>query len=227
MLTVKKSHWVNTGIVSAFIVLCVISCIAVFVLSAIQTQSRETTTAGSKLDAKDSDPCNNVKAFSDHRPVRFQVNGDPDDLYCGWKTTRTLLRMGISLLGFISSIFGFFCMIKKRKWSFYFFVILCLGFSLSFFASMCLDANDVRISNSWCENGIPDSDVTSPSGTLNPQVSCHEKLYIWTCGVDIICCFIWLGAMISGFRYARKRMNEEKEDPSSQPILSDDQLANK
>jgi len=202
MYTVKRSKWLQIGIVISIISIGAIGCATLFVLSAVQTQSKETTAAGSKLDSQDGDPCNNLKVYSDHRPIRFEVDGDPDDLYCGWKTTRTMLRMAICLLGFLVCIFGLFCVIQRRKWPFYFFVVVSLAFSLSFFAAMCLDANDVRISNDWCSNGISGSSVIAPSGSLNPKVYCRETLYIWTCGIDIICCVIWLLIMALSFRYA-------------------------
>jgi len=173
--------------------------LTVFITTCVQFSSHTETAKGSKLyvvSDPDTDPCSIIL----DRPLRFSFQGDDEYLYCTWTTKSNVARFFLSLFSTVWPVLGFWSILKKKRtvsWAFT--VISCIA-AVGWFLMMCSDANDVRISSSWCNEGLQGLQL-SPAGVT---VNCNYTPYAGTCLGEAGNFIVWGITTFVVFRYLRK-----------------------
>jgi len=172
----------------------------VFALTCMQFSNVESTSQGSKIYAlKDGGSACSQMPYT---PLRFRFEQDPEYLECGWHSASQALRVIISLLAVFSPLICIFAVVKYKRWVIYLFAILSFVFSGCFLWRMITDANDVRASSTWCEDGMAGVQLSPP----DIKVICSYIPYIITCLMDAVAGVVWLIVGIVSFRYVWKHM---------------------
>jgi len=156
------------------------------------------TANGSKLTVAgdSSSPCDAML----YRPVRFSLGTDPEDLWCTWSTNSNVGRFFLTLIATLWPIIGVWAILKRKRMVSWLFSIVSILGTLGWFLMMCSDANDVRISSSWCNSGLEGIQL-SPPGT---EPHCNYINYVGTCLGEAGNFLLWLASSILTIRYLRK-----------------------
>jgi len=199
--------------------------VALFAVSVMQMKSHEKTSLNRALlgDCKGDN-------WSAHSPFRFSpcFSGicDPEYLMCPWPTSRTTFRLIFTMMGAVILLGLTVCMVLNKKIGCcshrmlsYTIITGNITMALLAFVSMCMDADKVRTSASWCKNGL--SNVTwkpvQPSG-----FKCDYNGYIVTCVLDAVVFVVFALATFVFIKYVRSDMFGVIGSPSgSAPLKAD------
>jgi len=172
----------------------------VFALTCMQFNNVESTSLGSKIYSikEGGSACSQMP----YTPLRFRFEQDPEYLECGWHSASQALRLVISLLAVFAPLICIFALFKYKRWMIYLFAILCFVFGGCFFWRMITDANDVRVSSTWFEDGMAGIQLFPP----DVKVICSYIPYVITCLMDAVAGVVWIIVGVVSFRYVWKHM---------------------
>jgi len=179
------------------VILSVFVCGVVLGYTILQLENNQKTKLGSMIEPTNActQPGN---LWYQHRPFRFQFKGDPQYLYCGWRSTNNYLRFLVCGIGAVIWILPIIAIFKKVRPLLWIYFALAILVSIGFSASTVLDGNDLRISNSWCNDGLQGIVFQG-----SDQFSCAYTPYIILCLLDITAVVIWIGTTVIAFKYNR------------------------
>jgi len=202
--------FVHNAFVIVLIGLGAISAGTMFVFSAAQATSKEKTSQGNFLTVSgnlDGNVCADYLLFANNRPIRVLVDGDDEYLSCSWKFRNDVVRFSISIFGLGMCALGVWALLKNKKWFMFLFILGAFVVSFTFFAAMCLDANDIRISNDWCADKLIGALVLGPDN--NPvNFVCSYLPFITTASFDGISSLLWGAILYFSFKHARRHMGD-------------------
>jgi len=174
-------------------ILSIIIGLILFVLTCMQFSSKVETSKG---NLSGSDPCSTAK----YRPLRFSFQGDDEYISCTWSINSNVGRFFLSLFISFFPLFGLWSVYKKKSWAVYLYGIFSVILSLALFIMMCSDANDVRLSSSWCDGGLQGLEL-SPSDV---GINCSYAPYVSTCLTEVGAMFGWIIVSVVSIRHVRK-----------------------
>jgi len=177
-------------------IITAIASLALFVTTCAQFGNNTSTDAGSQLYSLDGgDPC----AILPYRPARFTFNNDPGYLYCTWTTSSNVARFFFTLFSVAWPVFGFWTTLKKKRMLNWIFALVAVVATIGWFLMMCSDANDVRLSDSWCNAGL--DGIKLPDNT---QITCAYLPFAGMCLGEAGLFLVWLVCTGMTIRYLRK-----------------------
>eukprot|EP01092_Planopodium_desertum_P005823 TRINITY_DN24109_c1_g1_i3.p1 TRINITY_DN24109_c1_g1~~TRINITY_DN24109_c1_g1_i3.p1 ORF type:complete len:226 (-),score=32.78 TRINITY_DN24109_c1_g1_i3:71-748(-) len=91
-------------------------------------------------------------------------------------------------------------LIKRKKIAAWIGVLLSVIAGLAFFGTMILDANDLRISNNWCNGGLEGLSFKADS----PKPTCQNGRFLGMVVLDMFCFLVWIIMTALLFIYTKR-----------------------
>eukprot|EP01094_Clydonella_sp_ATCC50884_P024502 TRINITY_DN6155_c0_g1_i1.p1 TRINITY_DN6155_c0_g1~~TRINITY_DN6155_c0_g1_i1.p1 ORF type:complete len:231 (+),score=60.61 TRINITY_DN6155_c0_g1_i1:99-695(+) len=164
---------------------------------------------GSQEEAADVSIDCDASPFSSNRPLLIYVGSKSDGEYvqCPWNGINSWSRICANVIMMLVPVvplyFGFY---RKKRWVVWATGTMCAVFMVGCFALMVMDANDVRVSSSWCSKGA------KSSGIPESDLKCDYWPFITMCLVESVPIVFWGVMTVLVFFYANTYMEDDFTD---------------